>query len=269
MLDASVFSVCKHGGGCCELIKSKARNVLKDPAYDFDGDVEEIVEALTAYPSFNMLSMRRLENVELFERFSHRERQVERAMLASPLPPDTPEGEGLYIPDTPEWLKKLGEKNGLSKLANTHYLLHGTNRANLRKIVQHGLRTKFCTPANNLYGKGLYFADAACKASQYCAISDDENIILICRVIVGRSYLLHRPAVHSHFAREGFHSMRVEAGVTCKQNCAPGCTNKMCRQLHNEVIVYNDCDVYPEFVLGHTSPLARHLFEHGVDISAA
>ena len=72
-----------------------------------------------------MLSMRRLENVELFERFSHRERQVERAMLADPPP-------GIFIPDTPEWLKKLGERNGLSKIANTHYLLHGTTLTKLK-----------------------------------------------------------------------------------------------------------------------------------------
>ena len=39
--------------------------------------------------------------------------------------------------------------------------------------------------------------------------------------------------------------------------------------LDYEEIVYNDCDLYPQFVLGHTSPLARHLFEHGVDISTA
>ena len=278
MLDASVFSVCKHGGGCCELMKSKVRKMVQK-ADDFDGDVEEVVEALTAYPSFKMLSMRRLENVELFERFSHRERQVERAMIASP-PPSWAHPEqraqanlfggvgDLFVPDTPEWLKKLGERNGLSKIANTHYLLHGTTHANLKSIVRDGLRTKFCDSSNNLYGKGLYFADAACKASQYCNISGDENIILVCRVIVGRSFPLHRPAVDWHFAPEGFHSTRVQAGVTCKKGCATGTCTAKCLQLHNEIIVYNDCDVYPEFVLGHTSPIARHLSEHGLCIAA-
>ena len=108
MLSASVFGVCKRGGGCCEIVKSKMKDILEN-CPNFDGHaVEEIVEALTAYPSFNMLSMRRLENVELFERFSHRERQVERAMLADP--PPGAAGSDLYIPDTPEWLKKLGER---------------------------------------------------------------------------------------------------------------------------------------------------------------
>ena len=134
--------------------------------------------------------------------------------------------------------------------------------------MKHGLRTKFGKKDHNLYGSGLYFADAACKAAQYCAPAHGENIILVCRVIIGRSHLLRKPSDDA-FAPEGFHSMRVEAGVTCKQNCAPGCTNKMCRQLHNEVIVYNDCDVYPEFVLGHSSPMARHLNEYGVTLRAA
>jgi hypothetical protein len=183
-------------------------------------------------------------------------------MLASP-PPE------IFVPDTPEWLKKLGEKNGLSKTANTHYLLHGTTQANLMSIVKHGLGTKFCYgPANNLYGKGLYFADAACKASQYCAAFDDENIILVCRVIIGRSHLLRYPSDDA-FAPDGFHSTRVQAGVTCKKHCAPGCKSTLCRQLHNEVIVYNDCDVYPEFVLGHTSPTARHLAKYGISVIEA
>ena len=263
MLDASVFSVCKHGGGCCEIVKSKVKKILENAPGIFGtaSSADEIVKSLTAYPSFKMLSMRRLENVELFERFSHRERQVERDMFAAP-------DEDLYIPDTPDWLKKLGERNGLSKLANTHYLLHGTTHAKLQSIVKHGLRTKFGNKDHNLYGSGLYFADAACKASQYCAAARGENIILVCRVIIGRSHLLRKPSDDA-FAPEGFHSTRVQAGVTCKLGCKPGSCTAKCLQLHNEIIVYNDCDVYPEFVLGHTSPATRHLKKYGIDVVAA
>ena len=265
MLDASVMGVCKRGGGCCEIVKSKVEKIFENTksAADFGtaSSAKEIVEALTAYPSFNMLSMRRLENVELFERFTHRERQVERDMFAAP-------DEDLYIPDTPDWLKKLGERNGLSKIANTHYLLHGTSRTKLQSIVKHGLRTKFGKKDHNLYGSGLYFADAACKAAQYCAPAHGENIILVCRVIIGRSHLLRKPSDDA-FAPEGSHSTRVQAGVTCKLGCKPGSCTAKCLQLHNEIIVYNDCDVYPEFVLGHTSPAARHLSEYDINVVAA
>jgi hypothetical protein len=130
--------------------------------------------------------------------------------------------------------------------------------------VQHGLCTKFVSRDAVLYGNGLYFADASCKASQY-ADATPETIILICRVIVGRSKLLLCPS-DDDFAPEGYHSTRVEAGVTKKHKCAR--TTPTCLQLHNEVIVYNDCEVYPEFVLEHTSPAAYHaipiLQKHGI-----
>ena len=49
--------------------------------------------------------------------------------------------------------------------------------------MQHGLCTKFVSRDAVLYGNGLYFADASCKASQY-ADPTPETVILICRVIV-------------------------------------------------------------------------------------
>ena len=113
-----------------------------------------------------------------------------------------------------------------------------------------------------------FIGDAACKAAQYCAPAHGENIILVCRVIIGRSHLLRYPSDDA-FAPDGFHSTRVRTGVTCKLGCKPGSCTAKCLQLHNEVIVYNDCDVYPEFVLGHTSPAARHLSEYGINVVAA
>ena len=81
-------------------------------------------------------------------------------------------------------------------------------------------------------------------------------------------HLLSRPT-DDDFAPDGFHSTRVQAGVTCKKGCATGTCTAKCLQLHNEVIVYNDCDVYPEFVLGHTSPTARHLAKYGISVIEA
>ncbi|KAJ1620177.1 hypothetical protein T492DRAFT_889123 [Pavlovales sp. CCMP2436] len=42
-----------------------------------------------------------------------------------------------------DWLRRLEEKNDISVLASTRYLLHGTRASSLSDIVQHGLRTKF------------------------------------------------------------------------------------------------------------------------------
>ena len=82
-------------------------------------------------------------------------------------------------------------------------MLHGTTLTKLQSIVKHGLRTKFGKKDHNLYGSGLYFADAACKAAQYCAPAHGENIILVCRVIIGRSHLLRKPSDDALRRRKG------------------------------------------------------------------
>jgi Poly(ADP-ribose) polymerase catalytic domain len=173
-----------------------------------------------------VLKFSRLENVEAFVRYKRHECRVAQS--------NSGEGEVSQARNMPSWLQKLSRKNGLNSEANTVYLLHGATQDKLERIVQDGLKTSFSLATRGTYGKGLYFADNSCKASQF------GKIILVCRV-VGRSEVLSGKCPTRLFASPGFNSAMAKKGVTP----APHGRN----QLHNEYIIYHANACYPEFVI--------------------
>jgi len=137
----------------------------------------------------------------------------------------------------PEWLLKLSRKNNLSTSANTVYLLHGTKVGNLESVVKDGLKTRFSLSGRCTYGRGLYFADKACKASQYA----HDGCMIVCRVVLGRAEVLRKSCGDKMFASQGYHSALAPSGVTAAPHGRA--------QLHNEYIVFNEAACYPEFVI--------------------
>ena len=89
--------------------------------------------------------MERLENPGLFRQFKQYESTI--AAQNHMLCPNT-------VPDAHVWLKRLAQKNTLSTAANTHYLLHGTQRENLESIALQGLKMQF-SRAQGLSGQGI------------------------------------------------------------------------------------------------------------------
>lgn len=159
--------------------------------------------------------------------------------------PRGPGGGGIGPSSGATWLEKLEDKNGLSRMANTRYLLHGTKEKNLPTIFKHGLRAVYAREKDNLYGKGVYFSDSSCKVHQYT----DRNgpggdlYIFICRVVLGRPLLLKDTQTAYMSAPDGYHSCRVNS--TTKH----GLGGTYLFQLHNEYVVYNDIECFPEFLL--------------------
>jgi len=179
---------------------------------------------------FTVNKFERLENINAFARYKRHEARVACAL----------DRDGLTrnIDRTlPSWLKKLSEKNGLSTSANTVYLLHGIKTKNLEEIIQEGLKTKFSLSRASSYGKGLYFTDSSCKASQYAT----NGCILVCRVVLGRMETLSGQCSEKKFPARGYDSARAKRGVTL----APHGHS----QLHNEYIIYNESACYPEFII--------------------
>lgn len=221
MLNLCVPKFCKQGAGCCNLYAPK-------PA---------------TFPQFRLEDILRLENKNLFAVFQAKEiavaeevREASEADFSLPTEP---------VPSWSEWLLRLEEKNGLSKLANTRYMLHGTRNENLASITKDGLTAKFSQPSGCLYGNGIYLTNSSCKARQY-----SDGTILVCRVILGRIFVLDKDDVERKFAPQGFHSCMAKARRTKKQGVTR--KGKPARQLHDELIVYHDAQVYPEFVLHYT-----------------
>lgn len=171
--------------------------------------------------------------MEAFERYKRHEKLVEESLRDQRV-------SSSVLPGLPAWLQKLSKKNGLSEKAKSVYLLHGTSMANLTLIVQEGLKTKFSLKKNPSYGMGLYFTDNACKANQY----SPDNIILVCRVVLGRTERLRQPC-----PRKLFPALDCDSAVAEKDYTrAP---HGRC-QLHNEFIIFNDAACYPEFVIQYS-----------------
>ena len=180
----------------------------------------------------------RLENKQVFERFKAYEAVTAQTIESHEISDSEP-------PCVHHWLQRLADKNGLSRLANTVYLLHGTKSENLSSICQDGLKTSFSLDADHLsYGKGLYFTTKSCKAFQY----GEDGYIIISRVVLGRIQTLQCCCPNRFFPDAGFDSATAKKGYTWVRDGQP--------QVHVEYIVYNEAAVYPEFVLEVASSTA-------------
>ena len=206
---------------------------------------------------FRVKRMQRLENREAYQRYKTHEAnvlqemqrlpQAERDLIAAQgrRSAGTGSGSGGASGGADPWLRKLEIKNGLEEGANTRYLLHGTRKEHLPAIMKRGLRTIFSREKDsNIYGKGLYFSNDSCKTMQYSGMAGvgTTGCILICRVVIGRSKLLATQQQELTEAPDGFHS--CYATVTTRHGIG---NHPM--QLHDEYIVYNDIECYPEFFL--------------------
>jgi hypothetical protein len=210
---------------------------------------------------FEVISMQRLENATVFRRFkkvsyarSNGGVTISPAPSVAALPRPTPpqyeadlcEQRDVLFPNAPRpihsWLKKLGIKNELSAAANSVYLLHGTSSTNLASISKEGLSTRRAKRGH--YGKGVYFTDSSCKASQY------GDVILICRVALGD--LLVVPEMDTSriaLPARARPDRRGDSIMAASGRTRTSPTHAHPFQVHNEYVVFGDAAIYPEFAL--------------------
>ena len=196
----------------------------------------------TKYPIDRIVvqNFERIENLHVYNAYKRYEAEVVRRNRVTYTRCTNP------LLDAPnhEWLKRLAERNGLSRQANTVYLLHGTSRENVSSILKYGLKTSYALAKDGMYGKGIYFADESCKANQYTG-GGDHKCILICRVVLGHSELFRdaENASNRLFPAANYDSTIAGKSYTVRNGS---------KQAHNEYIVYQDCACYPEFVVSYS-----------------
>eukprot|EP01006_Ploeotia_vitrea_P053573 TRINITY_DN67800_c1_g1_i1.p1 TRINITY_DN67800_c1_g1~~TRINITY_DN67800_c1_g1_i1.p1 ORF type:complete len:218 (-),score=3.31 TRINITY_DN67800_c1_g1_i1:41-694(-) len=139
--------------------------------------------------------------------------------------------------------------------SNYVYLLHGTSNKTAQLIAQNGFDVSF--NKRSLYGKGLYFTDQWCKAVQYATSnSDDESdssgCVIVARVVLGDVFLLpsdKSPVISGRHIpyygipgveRNTYHSLWAKAGHTKWGKNV---------QLHNEFVVQDGRQCYPEYLV--------------------
>ena len=85
-------------------------------------------------------------------------------------------------------IKRLGESQKFKDYGNKKLLWHGSRITNFVGILSQGLRIAppEAPSSGYLYGKGVYFADMSQKSSHYCYPVNNEALILLGEVSLGK-----------------------------------------------------------------------------------
>lgn len=187
----------------------------------------------------------RIENWELWRSYEDGRRQVMDSMLAHGLTPHPIE------PQLCGALRRFGTARSITgSTANEGYFFHGTEFRTAREIAVSGFDDRLSSPG--FYGRGTYFAAQACKSVQYSPEEGGLRTMIVSRVTVG----------DPHFADKVDKEMRrppVRAGtqrpcdsVIAKPGVMPG--HHKGRQAHQEVVVFEKTQAYPEFLVRYGKP---------------
>lgn len=138
------------------------------------------------------------------------------------------------LPEQPEF--------ELDTEANCAWLWHGTNDEAAACITKGDfLINKAGSNAGTLYGRGIYLAESCSKSDEYSIENDDGlRCILLCRATLGN--INYNDETHPDVNR------LVRSCVKGPCHCVLGDREK-CRGTFREFIVYDDDQVYPEYLL--------------------
>eukprot|EP00746_Dinoflagellata_sp_MGD_P149898 gnl/MRDRNA2_/MRDRNA2_81885_c0_seq1.p1 gnl/MRDRNA2_/MRDRNA2_81885_c0~~gnl/MRDRNA2_/MRDRNA2_81885_c0_seq1.p1 ORF type:complete len:598 (-),score=106.44 gnl/MRDRNA2_/MRDRNA2_81885_c0_seq1:226-2019(-) len=151
---------------------------------------------------------------------------------------------GQTVYDSVDKLKTAGhlEEMELDSSTNAVFLFHGTSEAGAAGITQEDFHiNKAGTNAGTLYGRGIYLAESCAKSDEYSREgSDGCRYMLICRVMLG----------NVHYTDEANPDVDrlVRSCVSGPYHSVLGDREK-CRGTFREFIVYDEDQVYPEYLV--------------------
>lgn len=130
----------------------------------------------------------------------------------------------------------------LGNPTNEAYLFHGSNPTSAISILSTSFKVDFAGAAvGTMFGPGVYLAESSAKSDEYAR---DENTggaydglfaVLLCRVVVGSSYVVEKPGDYTEKCTSGeFDS------VVGDREKAVG--------TFREFIVFDEASIYPEYV---------------------
>ena len=226
----------------------------------------------------------RIENHLLFEDYQRERRKIARRLKSRS---EEAAGFEMLSEHQPEWfstddlerfiLNELSQTSGTgqnfqfpeddSADINEFYLWHGlpativledgTTHETWRIIAEHGFDERIGGDTNGkLYGSGCYFADGSSKSNQYSkhtANEDGHHCMLRCRVVMGDPYMAQepykgrRPPLNEATPGLPYDSIFAEENVTVNGGRANGGY-----QFHNEYVIFNGAQVYPEYAVFYT-----------------
>lgn len=193
----------------------------------------------------------RVENWNLWRRYAGYRGQMKSELHKSGIHP------GPIEPPIPEALQAFpAQYGGLDAGVQENYLFHGTCCETAVKVAMEGFDFRLSKPG--YYGHGTYFASQACKSHQYAKARQftmngeqfQRHTMLIARVSIGDIWYAdkvekecRRPPL-----REG--TQRCYDCVAARPGPMPG--HHAGEQAHQEVVVFEKSQAYPEFILEYT-----------------
>jgi hypothetical protein len=207
--------------------------------------LQEFMVKSSCCPGFTdrtrVLSVERVENEILWRRY-----ETAREILKK-----TCAGNRIQsLTRATKWQPAIPSKAELSPGINEFYLFHGTSWNIARTICEHGFDERVANDSG-LYGAGSYFAINACKSHQYSLghrDSDDTLVMLVCRVVMGSPYCT--PTTHNGQRRPPQNP--ATPGRPFDSIFAEHCIAHGGQQHHNEYVVFDRNQVYPEYIVRYT-----------------
>merc|ERR1712072_1209580 len=126
--------------------------------------------------------------------------------------------------------------------AHEEFLFHGTNDEAAVGITRGDFLVNLAgSNAGTLYGKGVYLAESVSKSDEYTKENArGERCILVCRAALG--YVNYNDEVAPNV------NTLVKSCTDGPYHCVVGDREK-CRGTYREIMVYNNTQVYPEYVI--------------------
>jgi hypothetical protein len=179
----------------------------------------------------------RVQNVFNWTEYSSRKWSIKEAMRSSKK----------RLQSNIDNLKTAGvlPNNDLYRLdsdANEAFLFHGTNDDAAGKITRGDFLVNLAgSNAGTLYGRGVYLAESVSKSDEYTKENaNGERCLLVCRATLG--FVNYTDEVAPDVDK------LVKSCTDGPYHCVLGDREK-CRGTFREIIVYDDDQVYPEYVI--------------------
>jgi hypothetical protein len=178
----------------------------------------------------------RCQNVQNWVEYSRRRWQIKEELHARS-----------DLPRSIDNLKTAGvfpneDRYHLDSNAHEEFLFHGTNDEAAASITKGDFLVNLAgSNAGTLYGKGVYLAESVSKSDEYTKENGQgERCILVCRATLGAVSYTDEVAPDV--------DALVESCTKGPYHCVLGDREK-CRGTYREIIVYDDDQVYPEYVI--------------------
>jgi len=181
----------------------------------------------------------RCQNVQNWVQYSRRRWQIKEEL-----------GAKKGLPSSIDNLKTAGvlpdeDRYKLDSGAHEEFLFHGTNDEAAVSITKGDFLVNLAgTGAGTLYGRGVYLAESVSKSDEYTKENArGERCILVCRATIG--YVNYNDEVSPNV------DALVKSCTDGPYHCVLGDREK-CRGTYREIIVYDNDQIYPEYVIWYT-----------------